>query len=81
MITLPEDIWVMVKDYLFAGKFEAICEVRHHAALPYIFAMHNYKGLDINMNYLFQKQSWVFRYLHVGQVKKIIIETENYMRD
>ena len=47
MITLPEDIWMMVKDYLFAGKFEAICEVRQHAALPYILAMHNYKGLDI----------------------------------
>lgn len=81
MVLFAEDIWVMVKDYLFSGKFEAIEEVRNHAALPYVLSMHNFKGLDNNMNYFFQKQSWIFRYLHVGQVKKIIVETENYMRD
>ena len=81
MVLFPADIWTMVKDYLLSGKLEAIEAVRKHATLPYVLAMHNFKGLDNIMNYLFQKQCWIFRYLHVGQVSKIIVDTESYMQD
>ena len=80
-VLIPDDIWFMIKEFLFSRKFEAIALIKKHASLPYALSLHNFKGLDNNINYLMRSESWVFRVLHMRQVEKTIRDTEAYMLD
>ena len=78
---LPEDVWDLLKQYMFQDKFRAIAEVRRHTALPYALSLHQFKGLDNTLAYLQRREPWVFRLLPFQQVKNIILETQLECRD
>tara|TARA_Y100000389_G_C17454938_1_gene517465 strand:- start:219 stop:461 length:243 start_codon:yes stop_codon:yes gene_type:complete len=77
---LPNELWDIIKTFLFAKKFAAIETVKKHAALPYMFAMHDLKGVENNMNYIRIKNPWILDLLYVKQIENIIRETENCLR-
>ena len=80
-VYFPDDIWDIIKDYLFASKFEAISLIKMHAELPFKLSLHNYKGVDNNITYLMKHEKWVFGVLCMRQVKKTIEDTERYLLD
>ena len=78
---LPKELWCIIKDYLLFNKFKAIQTVKYNASLPYMLGFHNYKGIDNNINYLWEREKWIFDVLHMKQVKKIINKTEKELCD
>ena len=76
----PEEIWDIVKTFIFYSKFEAIETVEKHAALPYALGMHDMKGIENNMNYIRIRNQWILDLLHVKQIENIIRETERALR-
>ena len=77
----PDEIWDIIKTFIFHKKFDAIKTVEKHAALPYALGMHNMKGVENNMNYIHVHHSWILDLLHVKQIENIIRETEASHRD
>ena len=69
----PEEIWFIITELLLYRKLEAIKLIKHHAALPYALSMHNYKGIDNNINFLKITYSWIFKILHIKQCYKMVI--------
>jgi len=81
MTELPDEIWCVVKDFMFHQKFEAIKTVKKHAELPYALGLHHLKGVENNMNYIHHRNSWILNVLHNKQIENIIRETERKCRD
>ena len=77
----PDEIWDIVKTFLFHKKFAAIETVEKHAALPYMFGMHDLKGVENTMNYIRVKIPWILDELHEKQIENIIREIERKLRD
>lgn len=78
---LPNELWDIIKTFLFAKKFDAIETVKKHAALPYMFGMHDLKGVENIMNYIRIKNPWILDLLYVKQIENIIREIEIKLRD
>ena len=69
---INDDVWSLIKSYLFHGKFEAIDLIKYHVELPYALGMHNHKGVEHTYSYLWDKHSHIFELLSVKQVRNII---------
>ena len=77
----PDDIWDIVKTFIFHSKFDAIETVEKHAAMPHAFGMHDMKGVENNMVYIRLRNPWILNVLHMKQIENIIRETERIYRD
>ena len=78
---IEEDAWGLIKSYLFHGKFEAIDMIKYHTELPYTLGLHNMKGLENTFQYLWDKHSVIFDVLSIGQVRGIITNHNNIVRN
>lgn len=78
---IPDDVWGLIKGYLFHGKFEAIDLIKYHTELPYMLGMHNAKGVDNTFQYLWDRHSSVFDVLSVGQVREVITNHNSAVRN
>ena len=77
----PNELWVIIKDYLLHKKLEAIKIITKHTSLPYMLSLHQSKGVKNNIIFLKRYCYWVFKILNDKQIENIIRETERYMRD
>ena len=72
---LPEEVWLLTKQYLFHDKFRAKQVVKQHTALPYLLSLHQYKNMNSTLEYLRLYEAWVFRVLPSGQIISLVRKT------
>ena len=73
---IPDEIWDIIKDFIFYKKFDAIKTIEKHTELPYALGMHHLKGVENTMNYIRLRNPWILNVLHKKQIENIIRETE-----
>lgn len=78
---IENDSWQLIKSYLFHGKFEAIDVIKYHTELPYALGLHNVKGLENTFQYLWDKHPSIFDVLSIRQVREIITNHNNIVRN
>ena len=71
-LCIQNDAWGLIKSYLFHGKFEAINIIKYHTELPYTIGLHNHKGVENTLQYLWDHHNSIFKVLSVNQVRDII---------
>ena len=78
----PDEIWEIILDYiLWQIPKNATIILKKHATLSYVFSLHKYKGLQNNLDYHKDRNPWIFNIMSIDEIKNIIQEAEQNVRD
>ena len=67
-----DDVWSLIKSFIFHNNYEIIQLIEYHTCLPYTLGNHNHKGVEYTFTYLWDNHPDIFDVLSIKEVRCII---------